>query len=253
MDSAHKFLHLSLTKDSSLSSPNAVAWLLGPPAPSPGIWFWSMCLAESCSTTWLRRAGWPPKRPGSSSDKLSPPSTSATVTPYGPWAPADFKAFLFLCNFQFGFSTPLRHVESKSVPPPLRVCLGLKMYMVSPYHSIFHNAHLKPYARLMLTSYLIHNLPFTLEMGDMWNAVYCNGQYYLHTWSGLMTFYVLELNMGASPCVYEVVIWHWRAGWRYPSVVYVSRCWLARTQIWESKRSYGPKEMCCCGCIWKIT
>lgn len=48
-----------------------------------GTWCWSMCQEESCLTTWLRRAGWLPKRPGSSSGRSSPLWTSATVIPSG--------------------------------------------------------------------------------------------------------------------------------------------------------------------------
>lgn len=67
--------------------------------PLPGTWCWNTCPVESCSITWWRRAGWPPKRPESSLDKSSPPSTSATVTPYGLYHLQVFKVLIQTSSF----------------------------------------------------------------------------------------------------------------------------------------------------------
>ena len=62
--------------------PHAPSSPLPPPCP-PGTSFWSTCLEVSCSTTWWRRGGWPPRRPGSSSARSCRHWTSATATPSG--------------------------------------------------------------------------------------------------------------------------------------------------------------------------
>lgn len=70
--------------------------LTSPPVCIPGTWCWSMCLVESYLTTWWKRAGSPPKKRGSFSDKSSLPLTSATVTPYGLWDTAFLYRYIFI-------------------------------------------------------------------------------------------------------------------------------------------------------------
>lgn len=107
----------------------------------PVTWYWSMCLAESYLTTWWRRAGWPPKRPGSSSGRSYPPLTSATVTPYGLFGANDLmRPALFVCVclcvlVPFPVLTPvvavLTFVACHTLLSPLVSCLLLHYQLSS--------------------------------------------------------------------------------------------------------------------------
>ncbi len=110
----------------------------------PGTWCWSMCPAESYLTTWWRRAGWPPKRPGSSSDKSSPPLTSATVTPYGLWE-AIYFLFCSISSFVSSFLIAIAAVVLKSVSPS--ICVHSHFYLFAAMLNLFSNLSLNSTCR----------------------------------------------------------------------------------------------------------